>query len=87
MDAIKIERENDELKVRTLGISQAIRDSPYEADICSRNGPPRIPDNYTCLVKRQMLSRIIGENFDLPRTQGICAGKREISKISRPAAV
>lgn len=41
-------------------------------DTRSRNGSPRIPDNYTRLVKRQMLSRIIGENFDLPRTRGIC---------------
>lgn len=61
---------------------------------------PRIPNNYTRLVKRQMLSRIIGENFDPPRTLGICireraseaeGGKkdgrermREIPKISKP---
>lgn len=36
-------------------------------NICSRNDPLRILDNYTRLVKRQMLSRIIGENLDLPR--------------------
>lgn len=34
-----------------------------------------------------MLSRAIGENFDLPRTSGeyARAGKREIPKISKPA--